>query len=83
MLSLVFRYSPAIKTINISENDAQLKSCETISQILRMNSLKRLVMSNVGLTSKNFALICLGLADNLTVEEIDFSHNKIGKNIYF
>ena len=82
MLTMVQRYSKEIRMIDISGNQISLRVCNAIKEILTTHNLKRLKMADTELTSKGLATICLGLAKNTSVIEVDFNYNEIGNYIY-
>lgn len=82
MLKVIERYSPDVRMIDISENEASERVCEVVRDILKKTELKVLRMANMGLKSKGLAIVCLGLAESPAITELDFNYNDIGKEIF-
>jgi Ran GTPase-activating protein (RanGAP) involved in mRNA processing and transport len=78
-LSIIDKYSPEIKLIDISGNHISSRVCEVVQDILEKMELKSLKMANVDLRSKGLATICLGLAKNTSLIELDLNYNNFGK----
>ena len=77
-LSIVEKYCPDIKVIDISGNHISPRVCEVIQEILTKTELKSLKMANTNLKSKGLAVICLGLAKNTSLLELDLNYNDFG-----
>lgn len=81
-LSIVEKYSPDIKVIDISGNHISPRVCEVVKEILTKVELKSLKMANTNLKSKGLAMVCLGLAQNTSLIELDLNYNDFGKEIF-
>ncbi len=80
-LSIVEKYSPDIKVIDISGNHISPRVCEVVKEILTKVELKSLKMANTNLKSKGLAMVCLGLAQNTSLIELDLNYNDFGKTL--
>jgi len=79
-LSIIDKYSPEIKLIDISGNQISPRVCEVAKDILTKVQLKSLKMANVDLRSKGLATICLGLAQNTSLVELDLNYNNFDEH---
>jgi len=77
-MSIIDKFCPEIKLIDISGNHISPRVCEVIKDILTKVELKSLKMANVDLRSKGLATICLGLAQNTSLVELDLNYNNFG-----
>ena len=64
--------------LDLCENTISTQACEAIKDLLEIHPIRVLRLANIGLSSKDFTILCLGLAKNSTVEDVDFNSNQIG-----
>mgnify|MGYP000938701846 CR=1 FL=1 len=78
-LRLLCKFSKSLSYLDLSRNEIGPKSVEALKELIPALPLQYFIASGCGINNNNFANICLGLSNNTTLREVDFSKNQIGK----
>ena len=79
VLEFLLRENKCVKHLDLSRNHVGVRLADLLKKYIEKNNeIAILRLSGCGINTKMFCIISIGIAQNQSLEEINFSNNSIG-----